>query len=340
MNERNSEMRMQHIDENFLDEALKNFCAHEEKMKKIRCMSSTQRKRHQRQFAVMHFLLNGMKQFIGNISMDTAQEKRIIIVSDHKSRQAAELLSRQIENMKDDGFAFTVQLYLSNEFQKLCESDPTVKESYIICIGFFPESERVLGLVWNWNFNRFGFRYGWFCSTAVIMFDREPTTEEFSQMVSIAETEFAKAKHEVDMLSKLEGNFWYELSTTQKILIGTGIVALAFIGIGGALAVSAGEKNKCCKKSHKSNPNTEYLPKGRIDYLTAKQIEDLNHKTNMEEITDEEWDYMNDVSPEYAEDWLDRDEGLWDMSLEEYDELRDFSDYSGIDFEDVVYWKS
>ncbi|MDE7257950.1 MAG: hypothetical protein K2N77_01725, partial [Lachnospiraceae bacterium] len=140
--------------------------------------------------------------------------------------------------------------------------------------------------------------------------------------------------------SKLEGNFWYELSTTQKILIGTGIVALAFIGIGVALAVSAGEKNKCCKKSHKSDPNTEYLPKGRIDYLTAKQIEDLNHKTNMEEITDEEWDYMNDVSPEYAEDWLERDEGLRDMSLEEYDELRDFSDCSGIDFEDVVYWKS
>lgn len=340
MNERNSEMEMQSNGKNVLDEGLKNFFAYKEKMKKIRCMSSTQRKRHQRQFAVMHFLLNGMEQFIGNIPMDAAQKKRIVIVSDNKSMQAAELLSRQIENMKDNGFVVTVQLYLSNEFQKLCEGDPTAKESYIIYIGFFPESKSFFDPVWNWNFNCFGFRYGWFCSTAVIMFDREPSTEEFSQMVSIAETEFAKAKHEVDMLSKLEGNFWYELSTTQKILIGTGIVALAFIGIGGVVAVASGEKNKCHKKLNKSNPDTKYLPEEQIDNLTAKQIEDLNHKTNLEEITDEEWDYMNDVSPEYAEDWLGRDEGLRGMSLEKYDELRDFSDYSGIDFEDVVYWES
>ena len=340
MNERNNEMEMQPIDKNVLDEGLKNFSAYKEKMQKIRCMSSTQRKRHQRQFAVMHFLLNGMEQFTGKISIDAAKQKHIVIVSDNKYRQAAELLSRQIESMKDNGFAVTVQLYLSKEFQKLCESDSIAKESYIIYTGFFPESKKIFDPVWDWNFNRFGFRYGWFCNMAVIMFDREPSTEEFSQMVGIAETEFAKAKHEVDMLSKLEGNFWYELSTTQKILVGTGIAALAFIGFCGVAAVASGEKNKCHKKSDKSNPDTKYLPKERIDNLTAKQIEDLNQKTNLEEITDEEWDYMNDVSPEYAEDWLDRDEGLRDMSLEEYDELRDFSDYSGIDFEDVVYWKS
>lgn len=340
MNERNIEMGMQPIDKNVLDEGLKNYFAYKEKMKKIRCMSSIQRKRHQRQFAVIHFLLNGMEQFTGSISMGEAKKKRIVIVSDHKSWQAAELLARQIKNTKVNGFAVTVRLYLSSEFQKACESDPAARESYLIYIGFFPESKRIFEFSWNWNFNRFGFRYGWFCSTAVIVFDREPSTEEFSQMVNIAETEFAKEKHEIDMLSKLEGNFWYELSNTQKVLIGMGIVALAFIGIGGVVAVTSGEKNKYRKKPDENNPDTRYLPQGRIDNLTAEQIEDLNRKTNLEEITDEEWDYMNDVSPEYAEDWLGRDEGLRDMSLEEYDELRDFSDYSGIDFEDVVYWKS
>lgn len=337
MLERNSEMGMQPINKNVLDEGLKNYFAYKEKMEKIRCMSSTQRKRHQRQFAVMHFLLNGMEQFIGNISTDAAQKKRIVIASDNKSRQAAELLSRQIVNMKDNGIAVIVQVYSSNEFQKLCESDLTAKESYIICIGFYPDSKWIFC---RWKFNRFGFRYGWFGSTAVIMFDRQPSTEEFGQMVSIAETEFAKVQHEVDLLSKLEGNFWYELSTTQKVLIGAGIAALAFIGIGGVAAVMSGKKNKYCKKSDKSNPDTKYLPEQRIDNLTAKQMEDLNHKTNLEEITDEEWDYMDEVSPEYAVDWLGRDEELRGMSLEEYDELRDFSDYSGIDFEDVVYWKS
>lgn len=49
MNERNSEMGMQPIDKNALDEGFKYFFAYEEKRKKIRCMNSTQRKRHQRQ---------------------------------------------------------------------------------------------------------------------------------------------------------------------------------------------------------------------------------------------------------------------------------------------------
>lgn len=278
-----------------IEKALQKIWENREKEKKIKQMNSTQRKRHQRQFAVMHFFLNKMEQFMGEISRDSAQKKMVTVVSDKQSSQAAELLGRQIEKMKDSGFAIAVQRYSSNAFQKSWRNDLNAKENYVIYIGDFSESKKISDGIWYRHFHNFGFRYGWIGQEAAITFDRKPSTEEFAQMVNIAETEFAKAEHEIDMLSKLEGNFWDELSTAQKVLMGTGIAALALVGAGGVAAAVTGNKDKRQKE-----PDPEY-PDGRPDpaYLPEEMVNmDVSADIGcVQDILDDVNEMLDDLQP-------------------------------------------
>ena len=189
-----------------------------------------------------------------------------------------------------------IKLYSKDKFRQFHKSNLVSKNEYIIYIGDFSESKSISNYIVNWKFNQFGFRYGWIGQNAVISFVRKPTSEEFSKMVSIAETEFIKTKYEIDMFATLEGDFWDELSTPQKVAIGGGAVALVLLGVGGVAATVAENK-----KSLDKNCSDSQLG-GRIDFLSVKEIEILKQKNSMDEITDEEWEYMNDVSPEYAEE--------------------------------------
>lgn len=314
-----------------IDEALRIIWINRKKEKAIKNMNSMQRKLHQRQFAVIHFLVYGIEKFISNILCDDSMSiGDIIIVYESKTKYAAECLRKHIQTLISNRPDTNIKLYSKDEFRQFHKSNLVSKNEYIIYIGDFSESKSISNYIVNWKFNQFGFRYGWIGQNAVISFVRKPTSEEFSKMVSIAETEFIKTKYEIDMFATLEGDFWDELSTPQKVAIGGGAVALVLLGVGGVAATVAENK-----KSLDKNCSDSQLG-GRIDFLSVKEIEILKQKNSMDEITDEEWEYMNDVSPEYAEEWLDRDEDLRDMSLEVYDELRDFSDYSGIDFDEVV----
>ena len=127
----------------------------------------------------------------------------------------------------------------------------------------------------------------------------------------------------------------HHLSTPKKVTLVGAVAILAFLGVGGV--VVAAHKSKSHKKSDDSRP--VMFAEGQVENLSSAEIKLLMEKTSNDELTDEEWDYMMDTSPEYAEEWLDRDDGLRDMSLEVYDDLRDFSDYSGADFDDIREWK-
>ena len=139
----------------------------------------------------------------------------------------------------------------------------------------------------------------------------------------------ATIESEKDKKRKKGRSFWKRLSTPQKIVVGS-VAALALLATGGTVAAVAGRKKK----------SDDYmLSEWEVNNLSYREIEALKQKRSSDEFTNEEWEYMNDVSPEHAEEWLDRDEDLRDMSLEDFDDLQDFADHADLDFDDVVEWK-
>lgn len=319
-------------------EAIRMINARRDKEKRIKNMSSIQRKRHQRQFAAVHFLLYGMEQFTGRpFSDDATSVESIVVVYEPQTKLAAECLHQQLQLLMPSSPGVDINLYSRDKLNQAGLSHfPPVNE-YRIYIGDFKESKLISEHITDWKFNQFGFRYGWFGRNAVISFVRKPSCEEFGKMVYIAEAELTKVKPHIDMLTKLEGFFWDELSTAQKVAFVGGMAALALLGFGGVTATVTAHRSKDQNRS--DDIRSDMLPDGRVENLSSAEINVLMGKTSNDELTDEEWAYMMEISPEYAEEWLDRDDDLRDMSLEVYDDLRDFSDYSGIDFDDVVEWK-
>lgn len=333
-------VRAMTIESELLEQVLNKMSKEKEKNRKIYKMSSLQRKKHQRQFAVLHFLLKGMEKFVGELSMNSIRKKSIIVVCDAKTSQAANFLVRQINEMEKLGISLNAVLCSSYEFEKSLKKGENLSKKYIIYVGNFLESKKACDSIQHWRFNDFGFRYGWLGYIAVITFERKPSKDEFGQMVDISETEFTEMKHQIDMLTKLEGNLWNELSTTQQILLCVGVfAAMAFLGIHIAARVADADENKRKEdmdeiiKNRHGSPDSKYLPKDIIHTnLNREGIEEIKYKTKMEDFTDEEWEYINDS--EYGEEWIERDDELRDMTLEDYHDMRCVEDY-GLDNEDM-----
>lgn len=64
-----------------------------------------------------------------------------------------------------------------------------------------------------------------------------------------------------------------------------------------------------------------------MDWNRANDIdmEELSEKTSNNEFTDAEWAYINEY--EYGEEWLEREDELRGVSIDEYEEMRKRQDY-------------
>ncbi|WP_371380431.1 hypothetical protein [Sporomusa aerivorans] len=155
----------------------------------------------------------------------------IAIVYDKNTKQCAEFLLGLIgEVVKEGEGKMSAVLYPEKIFAKLPPENKSVNQK-IIYIGNFPESEMLSKNILKWQFDQFGFRYGWLGYKSVILFDEKKISEAaFGDMKEYAKNKFKKY---VDILNSVEdGGFWNSLTTKEKIGVGVGgTVAAAVLAL-------------------------------------------------------------------------------------------------------------
>lgn len=140
------------------------------------------------------------------------------------------------------------------------------------------------------------------------------------------------------MRTKFSTQLWENSTKKKKRPIGGSITAVVVLaGIGLAKLSRRDEENKPNGNSlQKCRKNAEYFGMSMSDDNEEDEIEDeyvkpLNEKNSRDDFTQEELDTLDDY--EFGEEWLDRDEELWNMPLEDYDEIRRIEEYGLCDDE-------
>jgi hypothetical protein len=166
----------------------------------------------------------------------------IVIVYDNTTKQCAEFLLGLISELVKKGEG---KINAVLEHEKTFAKQPSKNKSAnqkIIYIGNFPESKMLSKNIMKWQFDKFGFRYGWLGYKSVITFDDKKITEVvFGEMVEYAKSEFEK--YPIDILNEVEeGGFWNSLTTKEKVGVGVGgAVAAALM----ALLVASDSDTEC-----------------------------------------------------------------------------------------------
>lgn len=193
--------------------------------------------------------------------MMQTQDKSLIIVHNSDTKQCAEFLQGMVSEASGKGLSVNAIVVDAKKFASYPAEQKHAKQK-ILYIGNFAESKDVSSNISTWQFDRFGIRYGWHGSKAVIMVDKKNISdEEFNKMAEYSEN--IVKEHELNMREKVEKQGWNplkrfkELPLIGKIAVGAvALLASKFVlaaAVAGALAslVVTGDKlNPSQKKEH------------------------------------------------------------------------------------------
>jgi hypothetical protein len=134
--------------------------------------------------------------------MQQLRDKSPIIVYNDDTRLCAEFLLGLISELSNSGRPINSVAIDAEIFASYTAEHRNAKQR-IIYIGDFKESKVVAKNILNWQFEKYGIRYGWHGNRGVIAFDEKPLSEsDFHALVEFGESELNE--RELNMRDKVE----------------------------------------------------------------------------------------------------------------------------------------
>jgi len=178
------------------------------------------------------------------LSEVSSERITLYLVAEEKARHAVKKALAVFNLSNRKGPVFDAIILTQRQYYKMADSITDKKDRVV----FFGESKYLFSLqsweIKDWYFNNFGFKYGRVSSNALIIFDKDPLSSDVYLLDGALRKKLEDHGIDIEPEDIALGNWWTDLSTTKKTLIGVGVVAVIAVTAGVAIHFINNSENK------------------------------------------------------------------------------------------------